>query len=207
MVAVSFIVTNPSASFSDQKYGFEGWGISFRAELSNSFRQHVELSSQEEELKNLDGVIRFFDRNPDKTEHQKKGTIFYWKGSDDNVFPDPPGYTVTIFLEKSDYENINRTIGDGLPLYTVRIDVEGMKYGWEPDGSGKKWDNINNPTLEIEGYTLFFGEPEEEEIVPDPPEPKVDTLPKLLAEVRAVNSKTTYALILGASAIILSILY
>lgn len=206
MVSVSFIVANPSASFSDGEYGRAGWAISYSAELANSFRQHVELTSDEKEMKNLDGTIQFVESNPDTTEPEKKGMIHYWKGSDDLIFPAPPCYNLTIFLPSADYEDLRRTAGAGLPLRTVRIDVEGMKYGWEPDGSGKKWDNISTPTLEVVGCALFFGHPEEEEIVPDPPEPTLDTLPKILTEVRAINTKTTYVLILVAVAILFAAL-
>jgi len=38
----------------------------------------------------------------------------------------------------------------------------GIKYGWEPDGSGKEWDNKNHRGVLVEwcNFTVKFGGPE-----------------------------------------------
>jgi hypothetical protein len=37
----------------------------------------------------------------------------------------------------------------------ISLEIEGMHYDWQPDGSGKKWDNRNNPHVKINSVRLL----------------------------------------------------
>jgi hypothetical protein len=93
----------------------------------------------------------------------------------------------------ADLARLTQTMIDGMPLRSVNIEVP-IEYGWQPDGSGKKWDNVASPAVEIEGYRLFFGESGEEEVLPDPPEAADDPIPRILAELRNVGRSLNYLL-------------
>lgn len=38
----------------------------------------------------------------------------------------------------------------------ISIDVSGMTYDWQPDGSGKKWDNKSSPEVPISSIRFFI---------------------------------------------------
>ena len=204
MPNISFIVNDPRVTLGHSKYGGGGWTASFGAKQADAHVHHVDLTTEEEKLGNLDATIHFPQMDAAREyDEAQKGQIHYWKGTRDIFFPDPPACTVTIYLPDHDREQMLRTIADGLPLRTVNVNVDGLEYGSEPDGSGKKWDNAAKPTLTINDYTLFFGLQNEEETIADPPEPTIDTDVKMLVALRNLQKSGKYILVTIVSLLIL----
>ena len=207
MPSIGLVVRDPQVTFRDFHTAPEGWRFTFKAGLANSWTQSVELTT-DHDFNNLDGTVAFEDAGTrDPYMGFAKGSLSFWEGSSDIISPQPPSYLATIRLPSADLERLMRTVADGLPLASINIDLdgsgEGIKYGWEPDGSGKKWDNAAHPALEIKGFSLYFGRPQEEELVPDPPEPEIKTDVKVLEAVREVARNTSYLIyaIIGLAAV------
>jgi len=208
MPSIELVVRDPQVTLRDFLSVPEGWRLTYKAGLANAWTQSVDLTT-DHDFNDLEGTVAFEDA--DAREPYKgfaKGSLSYWKGSDDVIFPRPASWLATIRLPSVDLERLMKTVADGLPLASVNIDLdseaEGIKNGWEPDGSGKKWDNAAHPALEITGFSLYFGRPQEEELVPDPPEPEIKTDVKVLEAVRAVARNTTYLIyaIIGLAVVI-----
>lgn len=194
MPSVGFIVGKPSLVYRQNLIGSDGWRLGFDIQLANSFRQTVSLSTEEESLSNLDGSLAFEDNNGEPYLGFAVGSLSYWEGHDDYIDGHPSSYTLVIRLPPDDLASLRNAIAQGTSLQSVNVRVPGMKYGWQPDGSGKEWDNKANPGLEIDGFALYFGKPEEEEIVPDPPETEVNTEVKSLLALREVHKMLAYIL-------------
>lgn len=170
MAHVGILVSKPTRTFS--RGGFvssQGWYLSFDAGLARAWTQDVELTSSEK-FADLAGHVGFVDadaREPNYDEHDV-GTLSYHEGSDDMFYGSPAAFYVTLRMPRADLDQLIATVANGPLLRSLNIDVPGLEYGWAPDGSKKKWDNITSPSLPLESFRLFFGEPEEEEIEPDP---------------------------------------
>lgn len=193
MPDIALLVGQPRITFTDSQLLTNGWRLAYRATLAQSWRQRVELASGDD-FKQLDGWIGFQDA--DATEpylDHKKGTLYFSKGSDTQFYERGPSHTSTIRLPTADLERLLTTIASGVALKSVSIEVS-VDYGWEPDGSGKKWDNVARPAVEIEGFQLFFGEPEDEEIITDPPEDAVETDQKSLKQLREIARASRFTL-------------
>ncbi|MDX3885399.1 MAG: hypothetical protein QHC65_13320 [Sphingomonas sp.] len=188
-------------TYDNSPFGSNGWRLSFKSQLANAWHQRVELTT-EEKFVDLDGTVAFQDADTTEAYHgHQKGSLTYWKGHDDIIQGTPPSYLVNIRLPGADLARLTQTVVDGMPLQSVNIEVP-IEYGWEPDGSGKKWDNTANPAVEIESYHLFFDQPEEEEIVPDPPEETIDPHAKILTEVRAIARTSRHVLYAFIAAVV-----
>ena len=193
MPSVGFIVGRPSLVFRQGLIGSDGWRLSYDIHLANSFRQKVSLTTEEESLSNIEGTLAFEDTNSDPYLGFPAGSLSYWKGrDDDDIDGYPSRYTVVIRLPSDAMQSLRDGIAQGTPLQSVSVRVPGMKYGWQPDGSGKEWDNATNAALEVDGFALHFGQPEEEEVVPDPPETEVNTEVKSLIAIREVHRTLGY---------------
>jgi len=153
MPNVGFILSEPQVTYWDEEYGSDGWRLGFEANLANSYRQHVDLTTDEGDLRNIDGAVSFEPISRQAYMGFEKGAMTYWKGFDDV----PPKYLVTLRLPDGELARLMKTIADGSPLLSVNVAVDDMEYGWEPDGSGMKWDNVAKCAIEVKGYRLFFG--------------------------------------------------
>lgn len=194
MPNVGLILSMPQVTYCDDEYLSDGWRLGFEASLANSFRQHIDLTTAEGDLRNLDGAVSFEPISKQAYMGFEKGAMTYWKGSDDVIGPFRPRYLVTLRLPDDDLARLMKTIAAGLPLLSVNVAVDDMEYGWEPDGSGMKWDNATKRAIEVKGYRLFFGKHEEREIVPDFPEPAIETNIKILTALRDTREAIRYIL-------------
>lgn len=196
MPSIGFILGKPQVTFDGSEYGVGGWRLCYDAELANSYHQHVEITTEEGDLQNLKGTIGFEPKSSPAYMGFEKGSLTYWKGDDDDIDPLPSSYLVTIRMNDDDLARVNDVIASGIPLLSVNISLayDGMELVPAPDGSKKKWDTAAKPALEITGYRLSFGKPEEEEVVPDPPEPAVETDVKILTALRDMKQTFRYIL-------------
>ena len=205
MPDVGLVLGKPQVTYRDEKYFSKGWQLCFEAKLANSFRQHVDLTTEEGDMRNLDGIVSFESTLKPAYMGFEKGLFSYWQGSNDVITPRPANYLVTLRMADEDLVRLMRTIANGIPLLSVNVSVDEMEYGWEPDGIGKKWDNVANPKIEVKGYSLFFGKHEEEEIVPDLPEPAIETAIKMLKALRGTGQTMRYVLFALVALIVLLI--
>lgn len=194
MPTVGFIVGTHRVVFRQGLIGSDGWRLSFGIQLANSFRQKVALSTEEQSLTNVEGALAFEDSSSEPYLGFPVGSLSYWKGWEGDFDGHPSHYSLVIRLPSAELQSLRDTIAQGTPLQSVNVEVPGLKYGWQPDGSGKEWDNAADPGLEVGGFALFFGQPEEEELVPDPPETEVNTEVKSLVALREVNRTLGYIL-------------
>jgi hypothetical protein len=206
MPTVSLLIRDPKLTYTNDEFNPGSWRLSFRADLANGYRQHVDLTSDERTMADLDGTVAF---EPDTTEAYmgfEKGSLTYWKGSSDDIHPNPPNYLATLRMPQDDLTSLMKTIADGLPLMSVNISVDDMEYGWEPDGSGKKWDNATKPKIEITGYRLFFGQRDEDDEVHQAVEPVDQTPERVLSAIRDVGSRVSYLLYAIALLIVIALI-
>lgn len=59
MPKISFILKDPLVTLRHGKYGGGGWTASFEANLAHAHVHHVDLTTEEEQLGNLDATIYF----------------------------------------------------------------------------------------------------------------------------------------------------
>ena len=199
MAHVGISVSKGRRTFSSGEFG-RGWDLSFDAELARPWMQNVELTS-DEKFKYLPGHVGFVDSDARRPEYEGHdvGTLSYSKGSKDMFYGSPPAFYVTLRLSRDDLHELLSAASAGQPLRSINIDVPKLGYGWAPDGSEMKWDNVTNPSLPIDSFRLFFGEPEEEEIVLDPvpladPGPAFTRQDLELSRLVATSRYTLYAL-------------
>lgn len=205
MPSVGFIVGPPSIVLAKGLIGSDGWRLSFDIQLANSFRQKVSLTTEEESLSNLDGTVAFVDASSEPYLGFANGSLSYWEGYESDFDGAPSRYSVVLRLPSDELQNLRRTIAEGNPLVSMSVRVPDLRYGWQPDGSGKEWDNATNPGLEVDGFALYFGRPEEEEVTPDPPETEVNTEIKSLVALREVHRTLVYILLALVGLIVLVI--
>jgi len=194
MPSIGLAVSNPVVTYSGNSYGGRGgWRLSFEGVLADSLSHHVDLTTEEKEFSNLAGTVAFEEADgKEPCEGFVKDALTYWKAINDSLDPQPASWLATIHMPSKDLQRLLKTIADSLPLRSVNIDADGLEFGWEPDGSGKKWDNAATPALAIKGYRLFFGSPEKQEILPDPPEPEIQTDLWMLTEAREARKSISY---------------
>lgn len=210
MPSIGFTLSDPQLAYSKSIIATDGWRLSFTAELGNSVHQHVDLTTEEGTLDNVDGFLGFQSiEDGSAPEGKGHGTLSYWEGSKDNLFGSHPTYNVELWVSNEQLRRIQQTMADGLPLRGVNVEVSGLQYGWEPDGSGKKWDNAKDKTLQIEGYRLFFGTTlvELTDIEPDAPEPTVETGMKTLVAVRDLQKTVHYIFYALLALVIITIVW
>ena len=65
------------------------------------------------------------------------------------LHPFPASYIVEILLFDTQLNELLAAARCGRAPSRISVDVEGMEYDWQPDGSGKKWDNKASPHLRI----------------------------------------------------------
>lgn len=197
MPNIGFSLTNPQLTYSKSLYATDGWRLSFTAELGNRVHQHVDLTTEEKSLDMLDGSLGFqaVDEGA-MPEGKGHGTLSYWEGSKEPLFGSPPAYNIELWVPAAQLQRIQQTMADGLPLLGINIDVPSLQFGWDPDGSGKKWDNAKDSIVQIDGYRLFFGIKPVElvDIEPDPLEQYVDTDAKSLIAIRQLQKTVQYIL-------------
>lgn len=193
MPNVGLKVVNPSMTLSHHDQGTKTWRLSFEASLANGWRQSVELTT-DHKFEELNGTVDFETTEIEGYKGFEKGSLSFWHASGDEISPMPPSYLATIRLHPDDHQRLLDMLAGGLPLMSVNIDVPDMSYGWEPDGSGKIWDNAEKPAIEIKGYRLFFGKADAGELLEDLPEPEIQTDAKILTAIRDLKHTSRWTL-------------
>ena len=161
---IDFDVRRPTVRLHQSDLGDRRtWSVGFELYFGG-WHEKVRVSTGEEELSKLDGRVGFTVRAKD-IPADVAGELIYAPGRDDDLMPSPPGYSVFLMLEQEDHDRLVSLVQDGVPLrkLTIKTD-EGVAYGWEPDGSGKDWDNKQFPKVKVRGFTLQFGTDEDDSL-------------------------------------------
>jgi hypothetical protein len=80
------------------------------------------------------------------------GLIAYHEahGGDDYSFP--ASYTIQIWVPRATFDELLSAARFGRMPSKMTIETKGMDYDWQPDGSGKKWDNKKSRYLKIDSF-------------------------------------------------------
>lgn len=138
-----------------------------------SGRDHIDLKSGEifrnpsyarlykTEDKSITGWLTCYRQADfDEGKGAKLSRVQYGAGSTRK--DDPEGRASEIFmtyvLPDADFDVLSKHILAGSFPRTVSFDVEedALEFGWEPDGSGQKWNNEARPLIGILGITFGF---------------------------------------------------
>lgn len=116
-------------------------------------RESVKLTT-EEDFDKLDGVLRLVEQEGEEEDENSIGRLSYtkeFKGALDYL---KASYTVDVKLPKRRFEALLTVVNQGRLPSEISITTEGMTYDWQPDGSGKIWDNKNTPRIPIK--SIYF---------------------------------------------------
>ena len=187
--------------------------VSLAGTLRLTRKEKVTLST-DENFEQLDGNLSIFERTSDEPNEDEilLGTIRYSEKLDTVDLTLPASYNVYIYLPKARFEILLAAVSRGQKPSEIMINIEegGMQYGWQPDGSGKVWDNKTTPELLIKSITfitpLIGGDPsdylddrQQEDGMP-PSKAQLNELKERLAELKTVvHSRLNWLLILVAS--------
>ena len=117
-------------------------GLSFKIQLAQG--ESLTLSSGEKSSE-LDGRVTVFPG----TEEAEKGTLSYFPARNDEFYAFPPQFIVQTALPLNQFNELLSAAKLGRMPSTISVEIEGMDYDWQPDGSGKKWDNKALPRLAV----------------------------------------------------------
>ena len=120
-------------------------------------REKVILST-EENFEELEGHLSIFEkRSEEQNEDEIIGSIQYTEESVAIDMHHAACYTIYIYLPKPRFELLLAAVSRGQQPSEIMIDVAegGIRYDWQPDGSGKVWDNKTTPELLLKSATFF----------------------------------------------------
>lgn len=182
----------------------------FKVKPDRPLTNEIRLSTGEK-FNELDGTVTFQLGSPPadwptlKARHtplggEKEmaiiGTLTYSEKYEGDLGSEPASYSVEVFIDPSQFDQLVRSARQGkLPAY-ISIDVvgEGIKYGWEPDGSGKEWDNKARPQLPVVwvGFgVILAADASDVEEEPQPGQPSLEDLPPTRAQVAQLMAKVS----------------
>lgn len=126
---------------------FGGGNLSFRVKLSEG--ETVSLSSGDS-LENLEGRVTIKPNSGEAKEKENGiGSIWYFTASDDGLSRYPASYIVEAMLPPDQFIELVSAAQIGRIPSVIQVSAEGMSYDWQPDGSGKKWDNKESNVLPV----------------------------------------------------------
>lgn len=90
-------------------------------------------------------------------------TIHYHEAIKGDDYGNPPFIGFDFYLHPRDFDELMKHIQSGLIPSTVQVDLGStrnealpIKYGWQPDGSGKKWNNKNEENRHVQIERISF---------------------------------------------------
>jgi hypothetical protein len=151
------------------------------------------------ELRDVDGRIRLLMDPPPYDEKNARGS-FGWH--------EDRGYQVTLHLSRDAFvavlENVRARAIPSLSLFVP--EGGGLKMGWEPDGSGKEWDNRAHPSLDIGWWRFEIALSPSEDATEEKPAAAPVTHGQVALLHRTVVSLTTAAWVVAAAAVAVLVL-
>jgi hypothetical protein len=171
--SIDFDVRRPNIRLNVDEYtDRRSWGIAFELYFARRWGETIRVTTEEEELRNLDGRVGFAVMD-DGTPEGERGQLYYSEGSGDLIHGYPPSYSVSLWVTQGEHDRLIALVQNGVALTKLSIDTgEGVEYGWEPDGKGKDWDNKQFPKVTVRGFNLQFGTDEDDVLDEDVEAPK-----------------------------------
>jgi hypothetical protein len=138
--------------------------------------------------------------------YEKKaiGELCYFEGHADNFSSVPPTLIFQVYIGEAQMRVLLEFAQHGRFPREISIDVEGVEYDWQPDGSGTKWDNAAEKRVPV--TAIKFSIPVIDESVTSDraaPDPKktpigIDLVPELRKVARRQQWTLYLLLVLGA---------
>jgi hypothetical protein len=141
------------------------------------------------------------------TGYDKKaiGELCYFEGHTDGLYSVPPTLIFQVYIGEAEMRTLLEFARHGRFPRKISIDVEGVEYDWQPDGSGTKWDNAAEKRVPVTAINFSIpvtDEPVASHSPPDPSEPKtpvgVDLIPELRKLAQWQQWTLYFLLALGA---------
>lgn len=120
---------------------------SLRYRVALHYSNHVRLSTGED-LRKLEGKVFLWPSDsPSITEESPFGWLCYIEAYEGEFDSLPAYYSVELRLPRQQFDELLSAARLGrVPSY-ISVNVKGLEIGWEPDGSGREWDNKTSPRL------------------------------------------------------------
>lgn len=157
------------------------WSVAFELYFARQFGgEEVRLKTEEKELCHLNGRVGFAVRD-EQGGAAEKGELYYSPGREGDIMPSPAAYSVSLWISPEQNDRLISLVQSGVPLTRLSIETgDGVEYGWEPDGSGKEWDNLASPKVSLMGFSLHFGA-HEDDLLEEDAEPSKSILDEAVA--------------------------
>jgi hypothetical protein len=205
-----------------------GWQLSWRTRFDRW--DSVKLSNGLD-LSKMPGTLFLTVGEIDPGEAEKElvpeGALFFEKpgaplgllhfleaqeGSSDGVAKaEPDAYSIELVATEEELRTFIDKVQAAQGPSAATVNVPGLKYGWAPDGSQQEWNlDEKKNWLIVDGLTFYFGDKEDEEVVPIedreeegelPPTPEARALRDLAKVVKGYGS----ALVVGLGLIFLAL--
>ncbi len=147
LVPTSFRLSINVDNDADESILLVGW---VRLEHEES----VKLAT-DEEFNKLEGVLRLIEQKSEETEDAKPiGWMTYVPEFSSDLDFHKATYQLDIRIPRRRFELLVSTVSQGRMPSGISINVQGMSYDWQPDGSGKIWDNKKCPQLPIRSLSI-----------------------------------------------------
>jgi hypothetical protein len=108
-----------------------------------SYRESVKLAT-EENFTEMVGGLRLIEQEGEERESDKPiGWMSYLEEFQDNVdlIHEKASYHLNVKIPRRRFEALVMAMSQGKLPSEISVETEGMTFDWQPDGSGKVWDN------------------------------------------------------------------
>ncbi len=125
-------------------------GLSYDVRLGRG--ESISLTTSEN-FADLQGHLRLYpDTDPRRGQDKATGFIAYLEARSAVHDSCPPSYLIQIWVPDVYFDELVSAARHGRIPSNMHVDIEGMDYDWQPDGSGKKWDNKESQHLKVTSF-------------------------------------------------------
>lgn len=170
MPIICFVATSAEMFTSASGPEKDSVGLSYRVKLDGG--NSVDLAT-EENFRDLDGHVVVVSRDDNSSQEERTfGKMSYFEAREDVFAPSPACYFVRVLLSNKQLEELLAAARIGRVPSQISIWLMGgggIETGWQPDGSGSKWDNKASPELKVvnASFTVPMITPIDNEFVRD----------------------------------------
>jgi hypothetical protein len=129
--------------------------------------------------------------------------LYYCKESESIDMYHKASYTLDAKIPRRRFDALLAAVSQGRLPSEISITVGGMTYDWQPDGSGKKWDNKSSPELPVESISFYIpligGDPHDfldDRTIDDSTAPTRAQFNALMEKINYVAKETVICLII-----------
>lgn len=112
-------------------------------------RESVKLAT-EEDFNEMVGVLRLIEQEGEEPANDKPiGWMSYVGEFHDDLSHEKACYQLDVKIPRRRFNALMVAVNQGKLPSQISVETEGMIYDWQPDGSGKVWDNKTSPQIPI----------------------------------------------------------